>query len=45
MKFTDGQWLLQPGAAVHHAAEAYDVTASLGRGLCSRSRFRPHFLM
>src|SRR5258708_314260 len=29
MKFTDGQWLLQPGAAVHHAAEAYDVTASL----------------
>ncbi|HEX6706194.1 MAG TPA: alpha-xylosidase [Albitalea sp.] len=27
MKFTDGQWLLQPGAAAHYACEAYDVQA------------------
>lgn len=27
MKFTDGQWLLQPGAAAHYATEAYDVEA------------------
>jgi alpha-D-xyloside xylohydrolase len=27
MKFTDGQWLLQPGAAAHYATEAYDVQA------------------
>ena len=27
MKFTDGQWLLQPGAAAHYAAEAYAVEA------------------
>jgi alpha-D-xyloside xylohydrolase len=25
MKFTDGQWLLQPGVAAHYAAEAYAV--------------------
>ncbi|MFZ2988471.1 alpha-xylosidase [Ideonella sp.] len=25
MKFTDGQWLLQPGAAAHYASEAYAV--------------------
>ncbi len=25
MKFTDGQWLLQPGAAAHYACEAYAV--------------------
>src|SRR4051812_6545536 len=25
MKFTDGQWLLQPGAAAHYAAQAYAV--------------------
>ncbi|MFT7723504.1 MAG: alpha-xylosidase [Roseateles sp.] len=27
MKFTDGQWLLQPGVAAHYAAEAYAVEA------------------
>jgi alpha-D-xyloside xylohydrolase len=25
MKFTDGQWLLQPGVAAHYAAQAYAV--------------------
>jgi alpha-D-xyloside xylohydrolase len=25
MKFTDGQWLLQPGVSAHYATEAYDV--------------------
>ncbi|HEU5078907.1 MAG TPA: alpha-xylosidase [Opitutaceae bacterium] len=25
MKFTDGQWMLQPGVTAHYAAEAYDV--------------------
>ncbi len=27
MKFTDGQWMLQPGAAAHYACEAYSVEA------------------
>lgn len=27
MKFTDGQWMLQPGVAAHYAAEAYAVQA------------------
>ncbi len=27
MKFTDGQWLLQPGISAHYAAEAYEVRA------------------
>jgi alpha-D-xyloside xylohydrolase len=27
MKFTDGQWLLQPGAAAHYATQAYAVEA------------------
>jgi len=27
MKFTDGQWLLQPGVTAHYAAEAYAVQA------------------
>jgi alpha-D-xyloside xylohydrolase len=27
MKFTDGQWLLQPGVAAHYATEAYAVDA------------------
>ncbi|MDC8787071.1 alpha-xylosidase [Roseateles koreensis] len=25
MKFTDGQWMLQPGVTAHYAAQAYDV--------------------
>jgi len=25
MKFTDGQWMLQPGVAAHYATEAYAV--------------------
>lgn len=31
MKFTDGQWLLQPGVAAHYAAEAYAVQAHADR--------------
>lgn len=27
MKFTDGQWLMQPGVSAHYAAEAYAVEA------------------
>ena len=27
MKFTDGQWLLQPGVTAHYASEAYTVEA------------------
>jgi len=27
MKFTDGQWMLQPGVGAHYAAEAYAVEA------------------
>jgi alpha-D-xyloside xylohydrolase len=27
MKFTDGNWLLQPGVQAHYPAEAYDITA------------------
>ena len=25
MKFTDGQWLLQPNVAAHYATETYDI--------------------
>jgi len=28
MKFTDGQWMLQPGVVAHYASEAYDVERS-----------------
>lgn len=31
MKFTDGQWLLQPGVTAHYAAEAYAVEAHADR--------------
>lgn len=31
MKFTDGQWMLQPGVAAHYAAEAYEVEAHADR--------------
>ena len=31
MKFTDGQWLLQPGVAAHYAAEAHTVTTEADR--------------
>ncbi len=31
MKFTDGQWMLQPGVAAHYAAEAYAVEAHADR--------------
>lgn len=31
MKFTDGQWLLQPGVAAHYPAEAHDITAEADR--------------
>jgi alpha-D-xyloside xylohydrolase len=27
VKFTDGQWLLQPGVTAHYAAQAYEVAA------------------
>ena len=32
MKFTDGNWLLQPGVVAHYPAEAHDAAVS-GRGL------------
>lgn len=32
MKFTDGQWLLQPGVSAHYATEAYDIVEE-GSGL------------
>ena len=28
MKFTDGQWLFQPGVSAHYPAEAHDITLS-----------------
>jgi len=31
MKFTDGQWMLQPGVQAHYAAEAYAVEAHADR--------------
>ena len=31
MKFTDGQWLLQPGVTAHYAAQAYAVEATPDR--------------
>jgi alpha-D-xyloside xylohydrolase len=31
MKFTDGQWLLQPGVTAHYAAEARLITADGGK--------------
>ncbi len=31
MKFTDGQWMLQPGVAAHYPAEAHDITEEAGR--------------
>jgi alpha-D-xyloside xylohydrolase len=31
MKFTDGQWMLQPGIAAHYASEAYAVEAHADR--------------
>jgi alpha-D-xyloside xylohydrolase len=31
MKFTDGQWMLQPGVVAHYATEAYDVFKEPGR--------------
>lgn len=30
MKFTDGNWLLQPGVQAHYPAEAYDVSEESG---------------
>jgi len=34
MKFTDGNWLLQPGVVAHYPAEAHDAAVS---GRCARS--------
>ena len=31
MKFTDGQWLLQPGVTAHYAAETYEVVSEPDR--------------
>ena len=31
MKFTDGQWLLQPGVTAHYAAEAHSIAAEGGK--------------
>src|SRR5271166_1231874 len=40
MKFTDGQWLLQPGVIAHYAAEAHSV-ASEGGKLVVQAPARP----
>ncbi len=40
MKFTDGNWLLQPGVVAHYAAEAHDAAVS-GRGLVFSVPVRP----
>ncbi len=40
MKFTDGQWLLQPGVIAHYAAEAHSV-ASEGGKLVVQAPTRP----
>lgn len=40
MKFTDGQWLLQPGVAAHYAAEAYDIVEE-GRAVVISVPTRP----
>jgi alpha-D-xyloside xylohydrolase len=40
MKFTDGNWLLQPGVVAHYPAEAHDAAVS-GRGLVFHAPVRP----
>ncbi|BET66235.1 alpha-xylosidase [Opitutales bacterium ASA1] len=40
MKFTDGNWMLQPGVKAHYAAEAYDACAE-ERALVVRAPTRP----
>jgi alpha-D-xyloside xylohydrolase len=40
MKFTDGNWLLQPGVIAHYPAEAHDAAVS-GRGLVFHAPVRP----
>ena len=40
MKFTDGNWLLQPGVTAHYPAEAHDAAVS-GRGLVFHAPARP----
>jgi len=40
MKFTDGNWLLQPGVTAHYPAEAHDAAVS-GRALVFHAPVRP----
>ena len=40
MKFTDGQWLLQPGVTAHYAAEVHSI-ASEGNKLVVLAPVRP----
>ena len=40
MKFTDGQWMLQPGVAAHYPAEANDITRE-GERLVISAPVRP----
>jgi alpha-D-xyloside xylohydrolase len=40
MKFTDGNWMLQPGVIAHHPAEAHDASVS-GRSLVFHAPVRP----
>jgi len=40
MKFTDGNWLLQPGVVAHYPAEAHDAAVS-GRSLVFHAPVRP----
>jgi hypothetical protein len=38
MKFTDGQWLYQPGVIAHYAAEARSIASADGKLVVERSR-------
>src|ERR1700709_2822347 len=40
MKFTDGNWLLQPGVSAHYPAEAHDITQE-GDALVVHAPTRP----
>ena len=40
MKFTDGNWLLQPGVTAHHPAEVHDAAVN-GRSLVFHAPARP----
>ena len=41
MKFTDGQWLLQPGVVAHYAGEAYSIASADDKKLVVYAPVRP----